>query len=96
MQTFSLAVLTVSDRLARIPTEFWWKVLIAVALLVLVVTVLRALTNMNKLVLAVVVGVFLSGLGVRWVYERNEPEWARPAVSVVATFLPTKAHAGHR
>ncbi len=96
MTTLFLATANVSDRLAQIPAEFWWKVLAAVALVALIVQVLRAITNVNKVMLAVAVGVFVSGLGVRWVYERNEPTWAQPAVAVVATFLPTKGHAERR
>jgi apolipoprotein N-acyltransferase len=79
-----------ADRLQKIPAEFWWKIGLGVLALVALVIVLRKVAKMNKVVLAVVVGVVLSIIGFNWVYERNEPAWATPVISRVAEFLPSK------
>ena len=90
MTSLSLATLTATERLARIPAHFWWSVLIAVALIVLAVTALRAISKINQVILAVAVIMFVGGLCTHWIHERDEPAWARPAVAVAAAFFPAK------
>jgi hypothetical protein len=84
------ATKSTADRMREIPTEFWIKVGIGILILVGVVIVLRKLANVNKVVLSIVVLLVLSIVGFNWIYERNEPTWATPAVSWLANYFPTK------
>ena len=79
-----------SEKLRQIPTEFWVKMGIAVAVLVVAVILLRKIAKMNKVVLGVVVFLVVTVVGFNWIYERNEPDWATPAVQWLAGFFPTK------
>jgi hypothetical protein len=89
----SVATKAGADRLREIPMEFWIKMGIAVAVLVALVIVLRKLAKMNKVVLGVIVFVGLTMVGFTWIYERDEPDWATPAVNWLAGFFPTKGTA---
>ena len=79
-----------ADRMREIPNEFWIKIGIGILILVGVVIALRKLAKMNKVVLSIVVLLVLSIVGFNWIYERNEPAWATPAVSWLANYFPTK------
>lgn len=79
-----------TDRLREIPFDFWWKAAACIAGLVLLVVLLRKVAKMNKIVLVVIVFLIVSFLGFNWIYERDEPDWATPAVSWLAGFFPTK------
>ncbi len=101
MTLFAAAVTThgtVADKLRHIPVEFWWKMALAIAVLITVVVVLRKVAKVNKVMLAVGVGLVSTIVGFNWIYERNEPKWASPAVNWLGGFLPTKgqvASKGH-
>lgn len=60
--------------------------------LVVALILLRRLVRMNRLIVGVVTFVVVSIFGFNWIYERNEPGWATPAVSFLAGFLPSKGH----
>ncbi len=79
-----------SEKLRQIPTEFWVKMGIAVAVLVVAVILLRKIAKMNKVVLGAIVFLVVTVVGFNWIYERNEPDWATPAVQWLAGFFPTK------
>ena len=79
-----------ADRLRDIPPEFWIRAGLGVLILIAVVIALRKLARMNKVVLTIVVLVVVSFIGFNWIYERNEPAWARPAVGWLANYFPTK------
>lgn len=79
-----------SERLRQVPMEFWVKMGIALAVLVVAIIVLRKVAKMNKVLLAVIVFIALTVVGFNWIYERNEPDWASPAVNWLAGFFPTK------
>jgi hypothetical protein len=81
---------TTADRLREIPTEFWIKIGIGVLILIGVVIALRKLAKVNKVVLSIVVLLVCSIVGFNWIYERNEPEWATPAVQWLSNYFPTK------
>lgn len=88
-----LAVMTnhaTVDRLRAIPHEFWVRMGLAVLIVIATIIVLRKLAQVNKALLTIGVGLGLSIVGFNWIYERNEPTWARPAVGWVAGFFPTK------
>jgi apolipoprotein N-acyltransferase len=90
MHLLIAAAASVTDRLRTIPTEFWVKTGVGIAVLVVTVLLLRKLAKTNKVLLAAIVGVFLTVAAFNWIYERNEPEWATPAVAWLAEFLPSK------
>ncbi len=81
---------TAVDRLREIPLEFWVRIAIGLAVIAGVVIVLRKVAKMNKVVLGAVVFIALTMIGFNWIYERNEPAWATPAVQWLAGFFPSK------
>lgn len=86
----STAQPTTVDRLREIPGEFWLKMGLGVAAIIVAVVVLRKLAKVNKVLLGVVVFVGLTIVGFSWIYERNEPAWATPVVQWLAEFFPSK------
>jgi hypothetical protein len=87
---------TSADKLRQIPTEFWIRIGLAVLVVIAAVIVLRKVAKMNKVILAVVVLMGLSFVGFTWIYERNEPSWATPAVSWLSGFFPSKGKLSSR
>ena len=85
---------TVADKLRQIPMEFWWKIGLGIALILAVVFVVRKIARTNKVILGVGALLFATIVGFNWIYERNEPKWATPAVNVLSGFLPTKGTVG--
>jgi hypothetical protein len=81
---------TAVSRLNAVPGKFWLTLALVVAAIVAVVLVLRRLAQTNKVVLLVVTGLASTIIGFNWIYERNEPKWATPAVAFLADFFPTK------
>ena len=81
---------TAADKLRQIPLEFWWKMGLGVVALFVAVLLLRKLAKVNKVVLAVGVLIVTSMVGFNWIYERNEPSWASPAVQWLSGFFPSK------
>lgn len=89
MQILAVAT-TTADKLKEIPGDFWLKLLLAVVAFVAVIVILRKVANINKVVLTVVSVFALAMIGFNWIYERNEPAWATPAVSWLGGFFPSK------
>ena len=89
MQLLAVAT-TTADRLREIPGDFWLKLLLAVAALIAVIIFLRKVAKMNKVVLTVGVLFTVTMAGFNWIYERNEPKWATPAVNWLSGFFPSK------
>ena len=79
-----------ADRLRDISPEFWLKIGIGILVIVAVVIALRKIAKVNKVVLSIVVLLVISIVGFNWIYERNEPAWATPAVNWLANYFPTK------
>jgi hypothetical protein len=89
---FVLAAATTIERLHEIPSGFWMALGAGVLLLVLSVMAVRKLAKMNKVILGFLACIAASFFGFNWIYERNEPGWATPAVSFLAGFFPSKGH----
>ena len=87
---FLAAATTTADKLKDIPTDFWLKLLLAMAAFVVAIIFLRKVAKMNKVVLTIVVVILLTTVGFNWVFERNEPKWATPAVTWLGGFFPNK------
>jgi hypothetical protein len=87
-----LAVITNTPlaRIEGVPTAVWLRIAAAIGALLLLVIVLRKVAKMNKIVLAVVVGLVTTIVGFNWIYERNEPAWATPVIGPISKFFPTK------
>jgi hypothetical protein len=81
---------TTLDKLKQIPTEFWVKVGLGIAIVVVAIIVLRKVAKVNKVVLAVGVFIGITIIGFNWIYERDEPAWATPAVRWMSGFFPSK------
>ena len=105
MNFFAAAALpatqAVAERLQEIPTEFWVKIGLGIGILIVAVILIRKIAKVNKAFLSVGVLLVVTIIGFNWIYERNEPTWATPAIQWLATFFPskgkveTKAHARH-
>lgn len=96
MLTLAAAVgKTAAERFREIPLEFWLKMGGGIVVLVIVVIVLRKVAKMNKLLLGGIIFLTVTFIGFNWIYERNEPAWATPAVSWLAGFFPSKGHLIH-
>lgn len=85
-----LAAATALEKLKQVPPAFWWKVGAAVLIIIIIAVVLQRVAQMNKVVLAVIVLVVFSVVGVNWIYERNEPAFMTPIINRIAPFLPSK------
>jgi hypothetical protein len=81
---------TALQRLREIPADFWWRIALIVGLLIGAVVLARRIAKVDKVFLTVGVFLFATIIGFNWVYERNEPRWASPAVQWLAMFFPTK------
>ena len=81
---------SVTERVSQIPMEFWLRIGRGLLIIVGVVIILRKVAKVNKVLLGVIVIVGLSMVGFNWIYQRNEPAWATPAVQWLAGFFPTK------
>jgi hypothetical protein len=90
MLFLAAAAATTLDKLKRVPPDFWMKLGLVVAAIVVAVIVLRKVAGMNKLVLAIIVFVVLTIIGFNWIYERNEPAFLTPVVNKIAPFFPSK------
>ena len=85
-----LAATTGLDKIKAAPPAFWWKLGAVVLSIVVVVFILKRIAEMNKMVLAIVVLIIFSVVGVNWIYERNEPAFMTPVIDKIAPFLPSK------
>jgi hypothetical protein len=81
---------TTLDKLKAIPPDFWMRLGLAVLVVIATVFFLRKIAKMNKVVLAVVVFLMVTVVGFNWIYQRDEPAWATPAVGFLSGFFPTK------
>ena len=84
----------VANKLQQIPAEFWWRIGLGIAVVLGAVILLRRLAKVNKVFLGVGVFLAVTIVGFNWIYERNEPKWATPAVEFLAGFLPSKGTVG--
>ena len=90
MLFFAAATATTLDKLKTIPPQFWWKLGLAIAALIVVVVVLQKVAGMNKMVLGIIAFVVVTIIGFNWIYERNEPAFLTPIVDKIAGFFPAK------
>jgi hypothetical protein len=89
MQVLAVAT-TAADKLQAIPADFWVKLALAVVGFVIALIFIRKIIQVNKLVLAAVTLFAVTMIGFNWIFERNEPKWATPAVGWLSGFFPSK------
>lgn len=85
-----LFALTTLEKLERVPVEFWLKMVMIVAIFAFTIVLIRGISQVNKVVLTILVFLIVTGLGFHWVYERNEPKALTPAIDAIAPFFPSK------
>ena len=78
------------DKLRQVPMSFWINVGIIIIGFTGGIWVLRKIREMNKIVLLIIVALFLSFVGFRWIYQRNEPSFLTPVIDHIAPFFPSK------
>ena len=86
-----LAVTTL-EKLKTVPARFWVNVVLALAVGVVAVLLVRYAARMNKLILSLIIFLLLSVVGFQWIYERNEPRFMTPGIEKIAPFFPSKPH----
>ena len=84
------AAATPLEKLKQVPPAFWWKVGAAVLVIIILFIALKQVAKVNKVVLAVIMVVVFTVVGVNWIYERNEPAFLTPVIDKIAPFLPSK------
>jgi hypothetical protein len=89
MQVLAVAT-TAADKLHAIPADFWVKLALAVIGFIILLVFLRNIMQVNKVVLAAVALFAVTMIGFNWIFERNEPKWATPAVGWLSGFFPSK------
>ncbi len=78
------------EKLQNVPKVFWVNALMALVAFVVGVILIRHAAQMNKLVLALIVFLFVTVVAFQWVFERNEPRALTPYVDKIAPFFPSK------
>jgi hypothetical protein len=87
--------LTTMEKLRHVPVEFWLKLAMIVVVFVLVVLLIRGISQMNKALLAAGIFFLVAVLGFHWIYDRNEPRFLTPVIDKIAPFFPSKSTTKH-
>jgi hypothetical protein len=90
MQVSLAAATTTLARIQDIAPGVWLRIGAAILALIVIVVILRKVAGMNKVILAVIVGLIVTIIGFNWIYQRNEPAWATPVIAPLSKFFPTK------
>jgi hypothetical protein len=85
-----LLAATTLEKLHAIPPRFWWNVALGVGIFIALVLLARYAARMNKLVVALIVFLLVTVVGVQWVYERNEPKFMSKSIDKIAPYFPKK------
>ena len=85
-----LLAATTLEKLQAIPARFWWNVAMAVGIFIGLVLLARYAARMNKLLVALIVFLMVTVVGVQWVYERNEPKFMSKSIDKIAPYFPKK------
>lgn len=82
---------TTFEKLHEIPRQVWINIGLVVIVFIVGFLVLRAVAQMNKIILSILVAVVLTLVGFNWIYSRNEPKFLSPLVDKLAPFFPSAA-----
>ncbi len=78
------------EKLHRVPRENLINLGLGVLVLIVVVTLIKLASRINKFVLFAIIFVTLLVVGSTWVYERNEPKFLTPLIDSIAPFFPQR------
>jgi hypothetical protein len=80
---------TTLEKLNEVPRQVWLNIGLGVLIFIAGFMVLRAVAQMNKIILCILVFVVMTVVGFNWVYSRNEPKFLTPVVDKIAPFFPS-------
>ena len=82
---------TTLEKLHEVPRQVWLNIGLGVLIFIVGFFILRAIAQMNKIILCIIVAVVLTLVGFNWVYSRNEPKFLTPVIDKIAPFFPSGA-----
>ena len=85
---------TTIEKLNEVPRQVWLNIGLGVLIFIAGFMVLRAVAQMNKIILCILVFVVMTLVGFNWVYSRNEPAFLTPVVEKIAPFFPSGVGTG--
>ena len=80
---------TTLEKLNEVPRQVWLNIGLGVMICIVGFMVLRAIAQINKIILCILLAVILTLVGFNWVYSRNEPKVLTPVVDKIAPFFPS-------
>jgi hypothetical protein len=84
-----LLAATTLEKLKEVPRQVWLNIGLGVLIFIVGFMVLRAIAQMNKIILCILLAVGLTLVGFNWVYSRNEPKFLSPVIDKIAPFFPS-------
>ncbi|MET0262194.1 MAG: hypothetical protein ABW223_04805 [Rariglobus sp.] len=86
-----LLAATALEKMQAVPPKVWLNIALGILILIAAIILIRKAAEMNKVLLAVIIFVVITGVGFNWVYARNEPKFLTPLIDPIAKFFPTAA-----
>ena len=80
---------TTLEKINEVPRQVWLNIGLGVLIFIVGFMVLRAIAQMNKIILCILVCVVMAVVGLNWIYSRNEPKFLTPVVDKIAPFFPS-------
>ena len=80
---------TTLEKLNEVPRQVWLNIGLGVLIFIVGLMVLRAVAQMNKIILCILVVVGFTLVGFNWFYSRNEPKFLTPVIDKIAPFFPS-------
>lgn len=84
-----LVAVSALEKVAQVPAKIWLNIGIGFLIFLAVVYVAKQAAQVNKIWLAIIVGVVCALVGFNWIYSRNEPKFLTPFVDKLAPFFPS-------
>lgn len=84
-----LLAVTTLEKLRNVPDKVWFNLALGVLIFIAAIILVRKAAEMNKVLLAAIIFVILSGVGFNWIYARNEPRFMTPIIEPLAKFFPS-------
>ena len=78
------------EKLHRVPRENLINLGLGLLVLVVVVTLIKVASRINRFLLFAIILVTVMVVGLTWVYERNEPKFMSPLIDAIAPFFPQR------
>ena len=84
-----LLAATTLEKINEVPRQVWLNIGIGVLIFIAAFMVLKAVAQMNKIILCILVCVVMTVVGFNWIYSRNEPAFLTPVIDKLAPFFPS-------